>query len=477
MKTSTWTQIQQALYRANHWFKNTPDRALDQAYDAALRIKAIENEHFQGQKITPDSVEYSDRVWSYFNSELKKCLNIIQIRLAEFNLGRSVIGLSEPTNLAGPRSGFSVDDDLFHIDHVSQVCEKLNFIDTIIGKYSPQKPKRQPQNQAVDSVAWVTVQQKNNPNNNSQPGTEFSRLGSTPSPVLNRDSSDSRSFSKSYNSEKKSIPDDLKTRLEMSFLPRSLLRTIGRIQRELNPESEEEIIKNYRKSKVKTIISVRFILLLILVPLLTQQLAKNFMVGPIVDAVIPPHENTEIFLNIDFEEEAFMELHRYRERLEFNQMIGLTPHLEPEEFEERIQEKAREIAEDYRALGNSSIKNIFADFLSIITFFIIIYTNKRDVEILKSFLGDLIYGLSDSAKAFIIILLTDMFVGFHSPHGWEVILESISRHFGLPENRDFNFLFIATFPVILDAVFKYWIFRYLNRSSPSAVSTYKTMNE
>lgn len=476
MKTSTWTQIQQALSRANRWFKNTPDRALDQAYDAALRIKAIENEHFQGEKITQDSAEYSDRVLSYFDSELKKCLNIIQARLAEFNLSRSVIGLSEPTNLAGPRSGFSVDDDFFHIDHVSQVCQKLNFIDTIVGKYSPQKPKRQPQNQPVESVAWVTVQQKNNNNNNSQPGTEVSRLDPESSPVLNRDS-DSRSFSNSYNSQKKSLPDDLKTGLEMSFLPRSLLRTIGRIQRELNPESEEEVLINYRKSKVKTIISVRFILLLILVPLLTQQLAKNFIVGPIVDAIIPPYENTQIFLNTDFEEEAFMELHRYRERLEFNQMIGLTPQLEAEEFEERIQEKAREIAEDYRALGNSSIKNIFADFLSIITFGIIIYTNKRDVEILKSFLGDLIYGLSDSAKAFIIILLTDMFVGFHSPHGWEVILESISRHFGLPENRDFNFLFIATFPVILDAVFKYWIFRYLNRSSPSAVSTYKTMNE
>ncbi|MEM9151876.1 MAG: proton extrusion protein PcxA, partial [Cyanobacteria bacterium P01_F01_bin.3] len=83
----------------------------------------------------------------------------------------------------------------------------------------------------------------------------------------------------------------------------------------------------------------------------------------------------------------------------------------------------------------------------------------------------------DSAKAFIIILLTDTFVGFHSPHGWEVLLEGVADHLGLPANRNFIFLFIATFPVILDTVFKYWIFRYLNRISPSAVATYKTMNE
>ena len=104
-------------------------------------------------------------------------------------------------------------------------------------------------------------------------------------------------------------------------------------------------------------------------------------------------------------------------------------------------------------------------------------TRKREVSTLKGFMDEIIYGLSDSAKAFIIILFTDMFVGFHSPHGWEVLLEGLSRHLGFAANREFIFLFIATFPVILDTVFKYWIFRYLNRISPSAVATYKNMNE
>jgi hypothetical protein len=68
-------------------------------------------------------------------------------------------------------------------------------------------------------------------------------------------------------------------------------------------------------------------------------------------------------------------------------------------------------------------------------------------------------------------------VGFHSPHGWEVILEGIANHLGLPANKSLIFLFIATFPVVLDTIFKYWIFRYLNRISPSAVATLKNMNE
>jgi hypothetical protein len=70
-----------------------------------------------------------------------------------------------------------------------------------------------------------------------------------------------------------------------------------------------------------------------------------------------------------------------------------------------------------------------------------------------------------------------MFVGFHSPHGWVVILEGLAEHLGLPPTEYTVFIFIATVPVILDTIFKYWIFRYLSRISPSALATFKEMNE
>lgn len=128
-------------------------------------------------------------------------------------------------------------------------------------------------------------------------------------------------------------------------------------------------------------------------------------------------------------------------------------------------------------MSDNALQNVFADLFSLGGFILVLVNSKREIAVVKSFIDDLIYGLSDSAKAFIIILFTDIFVGYHSPHGWEIILEGVSHHFGLPESRDFNFMFIATFPVILDTVMKYWIFRYLNRISPSAVATYRNMNE
>ncbi len=472
-----WKQFKLSMLNANQWFRETPERALDMAYDAALKIKAIEEEHFAGQKISTESVNYSNSAKCYLNSELNRYLKIIQTRLAEFNTSVSVVGLLAQKKVGEQWDKFNQNYQQEFQQQPSIILEKLEFIDGVTTRYrQSSKPQLEKSNAIVEipnpssSVAIVSSQDNiNNSANNILPNSSLNQ--------------------NNLQAVKRDTP-------ETSFLPRSLLNTLKKIKKELDPEAEDEVIKKFRKSKVKTITSIRFVLLLILVPLLMHQLSKITIVGYLVDNFIPlPHKQEEIFLNPNMEEEALMELQQYEEKLHFQMYLGKAPELFPElsesgkEFleipkskreeliEKKVEERANEIAWEYELKGNNAIKNIFCDLISFITFVVIISTNKRDVEVLKSFMDDVIYGLSDSAKAFIIILLTDMFVGFHSPHGWEVILESITRHFGLPESRDFNFLFIATFPVILDAVLKYWIFRYLNRSSPSAVATYKNMNE
>ena len=118
-------------------------------------------------------------------------------------------------------------------------------------------------------------------------------------------------------------------------------------------------------------------------------------------------------------------------------------------IEKRVQLKARELGEYYANESANAVKNILSDIVSIFVFILLMITGQRQIAIVKSFLNEIIYGLSDTAKAFLIILFTDMFVGFHSPHGWEVIIEVILRHLGLPESRDFIFLFIFFYIIIL----------------------------
>jgi hypothetical protein len=136
-----------------------------------------------------------------------------------------------------------------------------------------------------------------------------------------------------------------------------------------------------------------------------------------------------------------------------------------------------ELALRYNKQSVEALTNVFGDFLTFVTLSFLIIWMKPQIIILKSFLTESIYSLNDTTKSFLLILGTDLLVGFHSPHGWEIFLELILRHFGLPENQEFVFLFVATFPVLLDTVFKYWIFRYLNQISPSTVATYHSMIE
>ena len=102
---------------------------------------------------------------------------------------------------------------------------------------------------------------------------------------------------------------------------------------------------------------------------------------------------------------------------------------------------------------------------------------NEELVILNSWTQEFLYNLSDTIKAFSILLLTDLCIGFHSPHGWELMIGSVYTDFGFVHNDQIISGLVSTFPVILDTIFKYWIFRYLNRVSPSLVVIYHSMND
>lgn len=443
-------QFRNIIRNLKRWYYDTPDRALDQAYQAALMIKALEDEYFNGQKVSPEEGDHSEQVLAYCQSEVKKQITNLKLRLAEYKSTQSWLN-----NMDQPRSPYYGSDIK---ERSAIVIEKLNFIDEVLNRYEPKPPK--------ESVSLVPVTK------NSQ------------SPVIPKDKN-SKAVGKRNSwggySENNGSQDKMETASgKTGAVPRSILNTFTRIKREIDPQSQEsegEMLQKFRQARSRTAVSIKFLLLLIIIPLFTHQLTKTLVFKPFVQEYIFTPNSEIVFLNQDLQEEAFIELESYDRTLDFKSLIENTPKLTPEEKEEKLKEKAEEIAEEYRDRGADAISNVFADGASLAIFSWLLFMSREELSILKDFIDELIYGLSDSAKAFLIILFTDMFVGFHSPHGWEVILEGISRHFGLPESRDFNFLFIATFPVILDTVLKYWIFRYLNRISPSAVATYKTMNE
>ncbi|MDZ8238776.1 MAG: proton extrusion protein PcxA [Nostoc sp. ChiQUE01a] len=413
------SSIKEYFLNIQQIFLDSPEKCLNQAYRAALTIKSIEDEYFDGHKISAESCNYSNSVMLLLQAELDKNINIAKNKLAQLKLSQSFVSICNYVFL-----------------------EKIRFIDEVIDKYS-----------VLESTSITLV---SNSESKSSSLTKGDRELFLPTKDINNNS-------------------EFKTQ-KMSPLPRSIGKTINRIKLELKPQAEEEVIKGFRSSSNKTKTAVTFLLSLILVPILVQHLSKQFIVSPIVHQ-IRGENNTEVFLHKEMKEKAFGELKLFEEELRFASLVDNSPQLSPEVIEEKVKHKAGEMLEEFREKSTSAISNVFADIIAVITFIILLVTQKKQFITFKYFLDDTVYGLSDSAKAFIIILLTDMFVGFHSTHGWEVMLEGMAEHLGVVANQGAIYLFIATFPVILDTIFKYWIFRYLSRISPSALATLRQMNE
>lgn len=319
---------------------------------------------------------------------------------------------------------------------------------------------------------------------------------------------------------------------QTGLIPRSIIRTFERFLKQLLPGAEMLVIQEFRISRYQVIVSVRCFLTLLLVPILVNIFSKTFLITPLVE-FIWNQDSKEIFLNSYQQKRALKELYFFEDKIYFESLLNIennqknneiiipvtnvqvvrsllskstdlgtsvfsnedfggintivfrTPVFSTEEFGgnnatafgKNYKNKILEIANNFNKESIEAISNLFADFFSFFSFSLVFILMKPQIIILKSFLAESLYSLSDTTKSFLLILGTDLLVGFHSPHGWEVFLEGFLRHLGLPENVEFMSLFVATFPVFLDTVFKYWIFRSLNKISPSTVATYHNMIE
>ena len=410
----------------NQFFGNS-EQSLKEAYEAASKIKSIENHYFSGYRIPIESLK-SDQL----QAEVQENLEVLQTRLEEFNASSSDSGKLGPNHL-----------------------EKLIFAEGILANYTLN------QSSALMSVPQQGGGQSSLSNTIDVPLA----TDAPPRQQKRKDSSPLNSFLSSAASGVGGSD--------------SVNRTFGKIKRDLNPKSEQEVVDEFRRSRQITVIGVRLLALLIIVPILSQQISKHFLFAPLVDQYRGGDEAVITIdkLNSEWKEEALGELNAFEEEMKMDHLLRGVPPMAPEIMEEKIQEKANEIAEEFDKKRINAISNVFADIVALFAFAAVLLIRRKDINTLKSFIDKIIYGLSDSAKAFGIILFTDMFVGFHSPHGWEVLLEGLANHLGIAASHSGISLFIATVPVFMDTMMKYWIFRYLSQLSASTVATLKEMNE
>ncbi len=88
-------------------------------------------------------------------------------------------------------------------------------------------------------------------------------------------------------------------------IPRSISRTFEKFKKELDPNAELEVIEEFRVSRYQTSVSIKYLLLLILLPVLVNQVSKNFIFSPFIDYFWNEKTNT-VFLNASQEERALV---------------------------------------------------------------------------------------------------------------------------------------------------------------------------
>lgn len=308
---------------------------------------------------------------------------------------------------------------------------------------------------------------------------------------------------------------------EIGLFPRSFNRVFDRFFKQVFSDVDTLVIEEYRFYRYLFLTTVRCIFLLLFLPFCVNFAAKTYLLRPITEYYWNT-KGTEIFLNAYSQKIAYEEYKEFEEKLYFESLLSpsvketerflpsrLTfngipqgetmdfarkPLLERTNLEkgressgvdsygeawvlESLSQKTMELALLYNEQSIDAITNFFADLLSFGTLCFLFLNFEIQMNITKSFLLEVFFGLDDSKKSLFILFITDLLVGYHSPNIWELLFQSFFFHYGIPENETTIFLLVATLPVLLDVLFKYLIFRHLNRASPATVATYHAMIE
>ena len=186
---------------------------------------------------------------------------------------------------------------------------------------------------------------------------------------------------------------------------------------------------------------------------------------------------SEIFLNT-IQEKSLLEKFRELEELLFlDEMIKEYSETHLEEFGIGIHKETIQLI----TIQNENRMDTILHFSTNIIWFGILsgysILGKEKLVILNSWAQEFLYNLSDTAKALCILLVSEFFLGYHSPPGWEFVIRSIYNEVGVVANEQTITILVCILPVIFDTCFKYWLFRYLTSLSPSILLLYDSITE
>ncbi|XP_065881997.1 protein DAY-LENGTH-DEPENDENT DELAYED-GREENING 1, chloroplastic [Euphorbia lathyris] len=242
-------------------------------------------------------------------------------------------------------------------------------------------------------------------------------------------------------------------------------------------KEDDDLLYEDRIFRYASLNSAKFLAVLILVPSALDFAVHDYVLMPFLDRYVKTVPLAAQMLDVRKSQKLTMvkdlNVERARYRLEVE--IGKSPPLSDEEMWWELRHKALELRDEWRLENRRTFANIWSDMVFGISLFILLYFNQNKVALLKFTGYKIINNISDTGKAFLIILITDIFLGYHSESGWVTLLEIIVDHYGFEVEESVLTIFVCLVPVIIDACVKLWLFKFLPRLSPKVSNIFQEM--
>ncbi|KAG9449384.1 hypothetical protein H6P81_009349 [Aristolochia fimbriata] len=241
--------------------------------------------------------------------------------------------------------------------------------------------------------------------------------------------------------------------------------------------NEDDLLYEDRVFRYASWNSAKFLMLLILVPWAIDFVVHDYVLMPFLDRYVKTVPLAAEILDVRRNQklEMIKTLNVEKARYRFEVEIGKSPPLSDEEVWWELRERALELRDEWRLENKKAFANIWSDMVFGIVLFILIYFNQSKVALLKFTGYKILNNISDTGKAFLIILITDIFLGYHSESGWETLIEIIVEHYGLQVDQAAITIFVCFVPVVIDACVKLWLFKFLPRLSPKVANIFREM--
>lgn len=116
-------------------------------------------------------------------------------------------------------------------------------------------------------------------------------------------------------------------------------------------------------------------------------------------------------------------------------------------MQHHLKHRAKEFEEEKRNEMRVGAVNLISDTVTLCTFFIVLASRNEDRQMLTNTIGRVSQGMSQTGKAFVLILVADILMGYHSEEGWTASILLLSEHYGIePEvcsDHALNFFMFA----------------------------------